>query len=47
MDHVIPVALGGRHAIGNLAPACRGCNNSKNDDLLIEWCVRTGGLAKV
>lgn len=36
-DHVIPLARGGRHAIGNLAPACVTCNSSKNDLLLSEW----------
>lgn len=36
-DHVIPLARGGRHAIGNLIPACGSCNSSKNDRLLIEW----------
>lgn len=37
IDHVIPLARGGRHAEGNLAPACRSCNSSKGDKLMIEW----------
>lgn len=37
MDHVIPVARGGRHAIGNILPACFPCNSSKRDDLLVYW----------
>lgn len=37
VDHVIPISRGGRHAIGNLVPACIYCNRSKNDSLLIEW----------
>lgn len=37
MDHVIPLSRGGRHAIGNLTPACATCNRSKNDLLLSEW----------
>lgn len=37
LDHVVPVALGGRHAIGNLLPACRECNLSKGAKLLAEW----------
>lgn len=37
IDHVIPLARGGRHAEGNLLPACRSCNSSKGDKLLIEW----------
>lgn len=36
-DHIIPLARGGRHSIGNLIPACGRCNSSKNDRLLIEW----------
>lgn len=30
VDHVVPVARGGRHA-GNLVPACAACNASKQD----------------
>ncbi len=37
MDHVIPISRGGRHSIGNLVPACKTCNLSKRDKLLIEW----------
>jgi 5-methylcytosine-specific restriction endonuclease McrA len=36
-DHVIPIVRGGRHAIGNLLPACVTCNSSKSGLLLIEW----------
>lgn len=37
MDHVIPLSRGGRHAIGNVLPACRRCNTSKRAKLLSEW----------
>lgn len=37
MDHVIPLARGGRHAIGNVLPACPTCNHSKQDKILAEW----------
>lgn len=37
VDHVIPVARGGPHSIGNLMPLCRSCNSSKHDMLWIEW----------
>lgn len=40
MDHVVPIARGGRHSIGNVLPACRTCNCSKGDRLLIEWRTR-------
>lgn len=37
MDHVIPLKRGGRHAIGNVLPACPPCNLSKSARLLVEW----------
>lgn len=37
MDHVIPLARGGRHAIGNVLPACGRCNKSKHVMLLAVW----------
>jgi 5-methylcytosine-specific restriction endonuclease McrA len=37
IDHVIPLAKGGAHSIGNLAPACKPCNMSKKDLFLTEW----------
>ena len=36
-DHVIPLARGGTHFIGNILPVCRGCNSSKKNKLLAEW----------
>lgn len=39
VDHVIPLARGGRHTIGNVLPACHSCNSSKQDRLLVEWRV--------
>ncbi len=29
MDHIVPVARGGRSVRGNVVPACRACNASK------------------
>lgn len=40
MDHVIPMSRGGRHAIGNVLPACQTCNLSKGPKLLAEWRLR-------
>lgn len=40
MEHVIPLTKGGRHAIGNILPACRTCNISKNARYLVDWRYR-------
>jgi 5-methylcytosine-specific restriction endonuclease McrA len=37
IDHVIPLARGGRHAIGNLVAACKPCNASKQAKFIMEW----------
>jgi 5-methylcytosine-specific restriction endonuclease McrA len=37
LDHVVPIARGGSNGIGNLLPACRDCNLSKNDRFVMEW----------
>lgn len=42
-DHVMPIARGGRHSIGNLLPACETCNLSKNATLLVVWLHRREG----
>jgi 5-methylcytosine-specific restriction endonuclease McrA len=40
MDHVVPVAKGGRHALANILPACAACNAHKSDLLLVQWKQR-------
>lgn len=47
MEHVIPVSRGGRHAIGNVLPACEKCNLSKQTCLVAEWKLRKIRLAKL
>lgn len=37
MDHVIPLSRGGRHAPGNITPACAQCNGAKGGMFLSEW----------
>ena len=37
MDHIVPLARGGRSVRGNVAPACKSCNNDKKSRLLMEW----------
>jgi hypothetical protein len=40
IDHIQPITRNGRHAIGNLAPACLPCNRSKSDLFVMEWRLR-------
>jgi 5-methylcytosine-specific restriction endonuclease McrA len=40
LDHVIPVARGGAHDIGNLVSACGPCNRLKGDLLPFEFFAR-------
>ena len=37
IDHVIPLARGGTHFEGNLAPCCSACNSSKSAFTVAEW----------
>jgi len=37
MDHIVPVARGGRSTKGNLVTACKECNNAKKNLLPMEW----------
>lgn len=39
-EHVIPLIRGGRQSVGNIVPACAGCNYSKGDLLVTEWRMR-------
>lgn len=37
LDHVLPLAKGGTHSIGNLVAACQRCNLSKGKKFLSQW----------
>lgn len=37
MDHVVPIARGGKTTKGNVVPACKICNNKKKQLLPMEW----------
>lgn len=37
MDHLVPLAMGGRSTKDNLVPSCKNCNNLKKSMMPIEW----------
>jgi 5-methylcytosine-specific restriction endonuclease McrA len=37
MDHLVPLARGGRSIRGNVVPACAECNVQKKTRLPVEW----------
>lgn len=37
MDHIVPLARGGRSVKSNLVPACKICNTKKKSMLPMEW----------
>ena len=37
IDHIVPLARGGSHSIGNLVGACKSCNSSKGAKTITEW----------
>ena len=37
MDHLVPIVRGGKSTRGNVAPACKECNNRKKHMLPMEW----------
>lgn len=37
MDHIVPLARGGRSTKGNVVATCKECNNRKKTMLPVEW----------
>jgi len=37
MDHIVPIARGGKTTKGNVVPCCKDCNNQKKQLLPMEW----------
>ena len=46
MDHIVPIARGGRSTHGNIVPACKECNAKKRYLLPSEWQEYLEHLAK-
>lgn len=46
MDHIVPIARGGRSTKGNVVTACKDCNNRKKQLLPIEWQEYVDGISK-
>ena len=44
MDHLVPLARGGRTTKGNVVPCCKDCNNRKKSLLPTEWEAYLEGL---
>ena len=44
MDHIVPVARGGRSVHGNVVPCCKDCNTRKQHLLPVEWDEYLRGL---
>lgn len=40
VEHVLPLSRGGLHRIGNIVPACAGCNYEKHTSTITEWRMR-------
>lgn len=46
MDHLVPLARGGRSTKDNLVPCCKTCNNRKKSMLPLEWEEYVEGLTR-
>lgn len=46
MDHLVPLGRGGRSVRGNVVPACKACNTTKQSLLPVEWDAYLARLAQ-
>ena len=46
MDHIVPLAQGGRSVQGNVVPACKDCNTQKRDLTAAEWLLYVEGARR-
>jgi 5-methylcytosine-specific restriction endonuclease McrA len=42
LDHVVPIACGGKHSAFNVIVCCRSCNSAKGTLEMSEWIERVG-----
>ena len=40
MDHIVPLAQGGKSTRGNTVPCCKLCNNKKKDQSVFYFLLR-------
>ncbi len=45
MDHIVPLARGGKSTRSNVVPCCKECNSQKQSKLPIEWAEYLEQLA--
>jgi len=41
MDHIVPIARGGKSSRGNVVPACKACNTNKKLEIPVEKLLKT------
>jgi len=39
LDHIKPIARGGRDVLSNVIPSCAACNQDKADQTLAQWAA--------
>ena len=39
MDHIVPLAQGGKSTRGNTVPCCKLCNNKKKDQSVVDFLL--------
>jgi len=44
MDHIVPIARGGRSTPGNVVVACKSCNTQKRDLTAADWLLYMDSL---
>jgi len=45
MDHIVPMARGGKSVKSNIVPCCKACNSKKKQLLPLEWAAYMESLS--